>query len=187
MKDDIISRLSEIAMNNDPIDQSLYEKYDVKRGLRYADGRGVLVGLTSVGDAIGYEIDKDDKKVAVPGRLIYRGYNVEDIVHDVENSHHFGYEQVAYLLLFGQLPTKAQLEEFQELLGSLRALPEYFTEDMIMKAPSSDIMNKIARGVLASYSYDKDPENRDISNILRQCIELVSRFSTLAAYGYQAK
>lgn len=187
MKDDIISRLSEIAMNNDPIDQSLYEKYDVKRGLRYADGRGVLVGLTSVGDAIGYEIDKDDKKVAVPGRLIYRGYNVEDIVRDVESSHHFGYEQVAYLLLFGQLPTKNQLEEFQELLGSLRALPEYFTEDMIMKAPSSDIMNKIARGVLASYSYDKDPENRDISNILRQCIELVSRFSTLAAYGYQAK
>ena len=187
MDENIIKRLSDIAMSNDPIDQSLYEKYDVKRGLRHADGRGVLVGLTSIGDAIGYEIDKDDKKVAVPGRLIYRGYNVEDIVHDVEKSHHYGYEQVAYLLLFGQLPTKNQLEEFQELLGSLRALPEYFTEDMIMKAPSSDIMNKIARGVLASYSYDSDPENRDISNILRQCIELTSRFSTLAAYGYQAK
>ena len=187
MDENIIKRLSDIAMSNDPIDQSLYEKYDVKRGLRHADGRGVLVGLTSIGDAIGYEIDKDDKKVAVPGRLIYRGYNVEDIVHDVEKSHQYGYEQVAYLLLFGQLPTKNQLEEFQELLGSLRALPEYFTEDMIMKAPSSDIMNKIARGVLASYSYDPDPENRDISNILRQCIELTSRFSTLAAYGYQAK
>ncbi|MCI6441547.1 citrate/2-methylcitrate synthase [Treponema sp.] len=187
MDENIIKRLSDIAMSNDPIDQSLYEKYDVKRGLRHADGRGVLVGLTSIGDAIGYEIDKDDKKVAVPGRLIYRGYNVEDIVHDVEKSHHYGYEQVAYLLLFGQLPTKNQLEEFQELLGRLRALPEYFTEDMIMKAPSSDIMNKIARGVLASYSYDPDPENRDISNILRQCIELTSRFSTLAAYGYQAK
>ena len=187
MDENIIKRLSDIAMSNDPIDQSLYEKYDVKRGLRHADGRGVLVGLTSIGDAIGYEIDKDDKKVAVPGRLIYRGYNVEDIVHDVEKSHQYGYEQVAYLLLFGQLPTKNQLEEFQELLGSLRALPEYFTEDMIMKAPSSDIMNKIARGVLASYAYDPDPENRDISNILRQCIELTSRFSTLAAYGYQAK
>lgn len=187
MDENIIKRLSDIAMSNDPIDQSLYEKYDVKRGLRHADGRGVLVGLTSIGDAIGYEIDKDDKKVAVPGRLIYRGYNVEDIVHDVEKSHQYGYEQVAYLLLFGQLPAKNQLEEFQELLGSLRALPEYFTEDMIMKAPSSDIMNKIARGVLASYSYDPDPENRDISNILRQCIELTSRFSTLAAYGYQAK
>ena len=187
MDENIIKRLSDIAMSNDPIDQSLYEKYDVKRGLRHADGRGVLVGLTSIGDAIGYEIDKDDKKVAVPGRLIYRGYNVEDIVHDVEKSHQYGYEQVAYLLLFGQLPTKNQLEEFQELLGSLRVLPEYFTEEMIMKAPSSDIMNKIARGVLASYSYDPDPENRDISNILRQCIELTSRFSTLAAYGYQAK
>ena len=187
MDSNIIEKLSNIAMTNDPIDQALYEKFDVKRGLRYADGRGVLVGLTSIGDAIGYEIDKDNKKIAIPGRLIYRGYNVEDIVKDVEKSHQFGYEQVAYLLLFGQLPTKNQLEEFKELLGSLRALPEYFTEDMIMKAPSSDIMNKIARGVLASYSYDKDPENRDIKNILRQCIELTSRFSTLAAYGYQAK
>ena len=187
MDSNIIEKLSNIAMTNDPIDQSLYEKFDVKRGLRYADGRGVLVGLTSIGDAIGYEIDKDNKKIAIPGRLIYRGYNVEDIVKGVEKSHQFGYEQVAYLLLFGQLPTKNQLEEFKELLGSLRALPEYFTEDMIMKAPSSDIMNKIARGVLASYSYDKDPENRDIKNILRQCIELTSRFSTLAAYGYQAK
>ena len=145
MDSNIIEKLSNIAMTNDPIDQSLYEKFDVKRGLRYADGRGVLVGLTSIGDAIGYEIDKDNKKIAIPGRLIYRGYNVEDIVKDVEKSHQFGYEQVAYLLLFGQLPTKNQLEEFKELLGSLRALPEYFTEDMIMKAPSSDIMNKIAR------------------------------------------
>jgi citrate synthase len=136
---------------------------------------------------VGYEIDADGKKIAVPGRLIYRGYNVEDIVHDAEKHHQFGYEQCVYLLLFGELPAQGQLEEFSAFLGNLRTLPEYFTEDMIMKAPSSDIMNKIARGVLASYSYDSDPENRDVANILRQCIELISRFSTLAAYGYQAK
>ncbi|MBQ5490621.1 MAG: citrate/2-methylcitrate synthase [Treponema sp.] len=193
MKDDLfksmefINALSEFAKNNDPIDPSLYQKYDVKRGLRYADGRGVLVGLTRIGDVVGYEIDKDGNKIAVPGKLIYRGYNVEDIVHDAEKHHQFGYEQCVYLLLFGQLPTQKQLDTFTEFLGSQRILPPNFTEDMIMKAPSSDIMNKIARGVLASYSYDEAPENRDLPSVLRQCIELIARFPTLAAYGYQAK
>ena len=183
----LIDKLSQLAKNNDPIDASLYQKYDVKRGLRHADGRGVLVGLTRIGDVVGYEIDAEGKKVAVPGKLIYRGYNVEDIVHDAEAHHQFGYEQCVYLLLFGQLPTKEQLDTFSSILGHIRTLPPNFTEDMIMKAPSSDIMNKIARGVLASYSYDNNPENRSVTNILRQCIELISRFSTLAAYGYQAK
>ncbi len=193
MQDDLlksmefINSLSEFAKNNDPIDPSLYQKYDVKRGLRYADGRGVLVGLTRIGDVVGYEIDKDGNKIAVPGKLIYRGYNVEDIVHDAEKHHQFGYEQCVYLLLFGQLPTQKQLDTFTEFLGSQRILPPNFTEDMIMKAPSSDIMNKIARGVLASYSYDAAPENRDLPSVLRQCIELIARFPTLAAYGYQAK
>ncbi len=182
-----IDKLSVLAENNDPIDPALYQKYDVKRGLRHADGRGVLVGLTRIGDVVGYEIDSEGKKVAVPGKLIYRGYSVEDIVHDVEKHHSFGYEQCAYLLLFGELPTQGQLDEFTAFLGNLRTLPPNFTEDMIMKAPSSDIMNKIARGVLASYSYDSAPENRELANVLRQCIELISRFSTLAAYGYQAK
>lgn len=182
-----IDKLSKLTVDNDPIDPALYEKFNVKRGLRYADGRGVLVGLTKIGDVVGYYIDESGNKVAIPGKLIYRGYNVEDIVEDAELHHQFGFEQCVYLLLFGQLPTQSQLDEFSSFLGSLRSLPEYFTEDMIMKAPSSDIMNKIARGVLASYSYDPDPENRDVANILRQCIELISRFSTLAAYGYQAK
>ncbi|MBP3365798.1 MAG: citrate/2-methylcitrate synthase [Treponema sp.] len=182
-----LGRLSKKTEINDPIDPALYEKYNVKSGLRYADGRGVLVGLTRIGDVVGYDIDENGNKVAVPGKLIYRGYNVEDIVRDSEKNHQFGYEQCVYLLLFGELPTQKQLTEFTDFIGSLRALPGYFTEDMIMKAPSSDIMNKIARGVLASYSYDPDPENRSVTNILRQCIELISRFSTLAAYGYQAK
>lgn len=183
----MLDRLSELAVANDPIDPKLYEKYDVKRGLRYSDGRGVLVGLTRIGDVVGYEIDKDGNKVAVPGRLLYRGYNVESLIKDAEAHKQFGYEQCAYLLLFGKLPTANELAEFNQLLGTLRQLPNNFTEDMIMKAPSSDIMNKIARGVLASYSYDKNPEDRSIQNIMRQCIELISRFSTLAAYAYQAK
>ncbi|MCH5291101.1 MAG: citrate/2-methylcitrate synthase [Treponema sp.] len=182
-----INKLSNLAQCNDPISPSLYQKYDVKRGLRYADGRGVLVGLTRIGDVVGYEIDANGNKIAVPGRLVYRGYNVEDIVRDSEKHHQFGYEQCVYLLLFGDLPTSDQLAEFTSLLGQLRSLPHNFTEDMIMKAPSSDIMNKIARGVLASYSYDNDPENRDVANNLRQCIELISRFSTLTAYAFQAK
>lgn len=181
-----IGSLSGLAECNDPIDPSLYEKYDVKRGLRNANGTGVLVGLTSIGDVVGYEV-KDGKKIAIPGRLVYRGYNVESLVNDAEKHNQFGYEQAVYLLLFGELPNKEQLDHFKSYLGELRALPPNFTEDMIMKAPSSDIMNKLARGVLASYSYDPNPEDRTLSNILRQCIELISRFGTLTAYGYQAK
>ncbi len=181
-----IGRLSVLAERNDPIDPALYGKYDVKRGLRNANGTGVLVGLTSIGDVVGYEM-QDGQKVAVPGRLIYRGYNIEDLINDAEKQNQFAYEQCVYLLLFGELPTQEALDNFRRLLGAKRNLPDNFTEDMIMKAPSSDIMNKLARGVLASYSYDTNPEDRSISNVLRQCIELISRFSTIAAYAYQAK
>lgn len=182
----IIKKLEKLAVHNDPINPELYQKYEVKRGLRNANGTGVLVGLTRIGDVVGYEI-KDGQKIAVPGRLIYRGYNVEDLVKDAEKNHQFGFEQCAYLLLFGELPTQANLQKFCDYLGECRTLPSNFTEDMIMKAPSNDIMNKIARGVLASYSYDDDPENRSVGNVIKQCIQLIARFSTLAAYGYQAK
>lgn len=182
----LIKRLEKLAVHNDPIKTELYTKYDVKRGLRNANGTGVLVGLTRIGDVVGYEI-KDGQKIAVPGRLIYRGYNVEDLIKDAETHNQFGFEQCAYLLLFGELPTEAQLNRFTNYLGESRVLPPTFTEDMIMKAPSNDIMNKIARGVLASYSYDDAPENREVGNIIRQCVQLIARFSTLAAYGYQAK
>ena len=182
----ILKRLEKLAVHNDPINPDLYKTYDVKRGLRNANGTGVLVGLTRIGDVVGYEI-KDGQKIAIPGRLIYRGYNVEDLIADAEKNKQFGYEQCAYLLLFGELPTQEKLDSFKQYLGEFRALPEHFTEDMIMKAPSSDIMNKIARGVLASYSYDEDPENRSVGNVVKQCVELIARFSTLAAYGYQAK
>lgn len=181
-----LKKLTLVAQNNDPIDSELYQKYDVKRGLRYADGRGVLVGLTRVGDVVGYDV-VDGQKIAVPGKLIYRGYDIEDIISDAESHDQFGFEQTVYLLLFGELPSQDELDEFRSFLGSKRSLPENFTEDMIMKAPSSDIMNKLARGVLASYSYDPNPEDVSIANNLRQCIELIARFSTLAAYAYEAK
>ncbi len=182
----LIKKFEKLAVLNDPIDPALYKKYDVKRGLRNENGTGVLVGLTHIGDVVGYEI-KDGQKIAVPGRLVYRGYNVEELIKDAEKNKQFGYEQCAYLLLFGELPTKDQLERFNNYLGKYRALPNNFVEDMIMKAPSNNIMNKMARGVLASYSYDDDPENRNIGNIVKQCVQLIARFSTLAAYGYQAK
>ena len=181
-----LKHLAVVAEKNDSINPSLYEKYDVKRGLRYSNGTGVLVGLTKIGDVVGYEM-KDGKKIPIPGKLMYRGYDVAELVHDAEKHNDFCFEQTVYLLLFGKLPTKKQMADFKSYLGSLRTLPPNFTEDMIMKAPSNDIMNKIARGVLASYSYDPDPENREVSNIMRQCLELISRFSTLAAYAYQAK
>ena len=182
----ILKRLEKLAVHNDPINPDLYKKYDVKRGLRNANGTGVLVGLTRIGDVVGYEL-KDGEKIAIPGRLIYRGYNVEDLIKDAEQNKQFGFEQCAYLLLFGELPTKEKLDRFTSYLGECRILPENFTEDMIMKAPSKDIMNKMARGVLASYSYDDDPENKSVGNVIKQCIQLIARFSTLAAYGYQAK
>ena len=185
-ENELLKRLADIALDNDPIQADLYAKYDVKRGLRNANGTGVLVGLTRIGDVVGYEIE-GGKKVAVPGKLLYRGYDVADLIRDAEANGQHGYEQCVYLLLFGKLPTQAELDEFKQLLGEMRNLPQNFTEDMIMKAPSRDIMNKLARGVLASYSYDKDPEDRGIRTILRQCLELVARFGTLVAYAYQAK
>ena len=183
--DKMIEKLSSRAVLNDPINPDLYEKYDVKRGLRNATG--VLVGLTRIGDVVGYEIGANGEKIPVPGRLMYRGYDVIDLVKDAESHDDYCYEQCAYLLLMGELPTKDELQRFRDFLGSVRSLPPNFTEDMIMKAPSQDIMNKLARGVLASYSYDENPEDRSVPNIMRQCIELISRFSTLAAYGYQAR
>ena len=182
-----INKLAKLAETNDPINPDLYTKLDVKRGLRNANGTGVLVGLTRIGDVVGYSIGPNKEKIPVPGKLLYRGYDIEDLIKDAELNDQYCYEQCVYLLLFGELPTQKELNNFRILLGQSRVLPPNFTEDMILKAPSQDIMNKLARGVLACYSYDDNPEDRSISNILKQCIELIARFSTLAAYGYQAR
>jgi citrate synthase len=171
---------------NDYIDSDLYGKFNVKRGLRNADGTGVLVGLTRVGDVHGYVIEAGEK-VGVEGKLYYRGIDVERIAAAAAAEQRFGFEETIYLLIFGSLPSRDQLEDFCKLLGDCRALPPHFAEDSIMKAPSRDIMNKLGRSVLTLYSYDENPEDLSSDNVLRQCIELIARFPTIVAYSYMAK
>ena len=168
------------------IEPALYEKYNVKRGLRNKDGTGVLVGLTKIGEVRGYMIDESDK-VSIPGKLMYRGINMADIVNENAKRNRHAFEETMYLILMGTLPTKDELSEFKDILSEHRALLAGFTEDMILKAPSPNIMNKLARSVLASYSYDKDPDNLEIGNLLRQSVELIARFPAMVAYAYQAK
>lgn len=169
-----------------PFSKELFKKYDVKRGLRNEDGTGVMAGLTSVGQVVGYYIS-DGEKLPMEGQLKYRGYQIKDLVRNCEKENRFGFEEVAYLLLFGHLPDADTLSKFKTLIGHLRRLPEGFAEDMILKAPSKNIMNKIARSVLAAYSYDENPDEISVGNIIRQSIELIARLPVMAAYGYQAK
>ena len=181
-RNDYVARLT----GNDFIDPELYGKFNVKRGLRNADGTGVLVGLTRIGDVHGYIIDEGEK-VAIDGKLYYRGIDVEEITALAEKEGRFAFEETCYLLLFGQLPTTGQLDDFSALIGNSRGLPKNFAEDSIMKFPSRDIMNKLARSVLTLYSYDEDPDNLSPENVLRQSLELIARFPTMAAYSYMAK
>ncbi|HOU84322.1 MAG TPA: citrate/2-methylcitrate synthase [Spirochaetota bacterium] len=168
------------------IDPDLYSRYNVKRGLRNSDGSGVLVGLTGVGDVHGYIVDEGEAS-PVEGRLRYRGIDVKDLTVGFQNEKRFGFEETAFLLMFGYLPEKDELKDFSDSIASNRELPEGFKENMIFRAPSKDIMNKLARSVLTLYSYDENPEDRSIKNVLRQCIELIARFPALVAYGFQAK
>lgn len=179
--------MSKLLTKNDAIDSSLYGQFNVKRGLRDPNGAGVVVGLTHISDVQGYNVDAEGKKVAIPGKLYYRGIDVEDIVTNCLEEKRFGYEETSYLLLFGELPNKAQLETYTALLGSKRDLPVGFSRDMILTAPSKSVMNKLARSVLALYSYDDNPDDISVRNVLRQSISLIGYFPSLIAYGYQAK
>lgn len=181
-----IDSLMKNITENYKIEKKLYDEYNVKRGLRNDDGSGVLVGLTRIGNVHGF-IKDEHEIVPVEGRLRYRGIEIEDIIEHLENEKRFGFEEVIFLLLFGKLPNAIELEEFNTILDNNRSLPDGFTENMILKSPSNDIMNNLARGILALYSYDKDPDNISIPNVLRQSIEMIARFPTLIAYGYQAK
>lgn len=167
-------------------DPDLYESYDVKRGLRNADGTGVMAGFTMIGNVQGYVV-VDGERQPEPGRLFYRGYDVMNLISGFTKEHRFGFEEVAYLLLFGRLPNKEQYDLFRGIIGEYMFLPANFTEDMILKAPSNNIMNKLARSVLALYSYDDEPESVDIENMIRQSIELVARFPTIVAHAYAVK
>ena len=180
-----ILKLSQLCEETATINPALYSEYDVKRGLRDVNGKGVLVGLTQIADVCSTRIENG---VAVPadGNLYYRGYNVKDIVKGIDDSSHFGFEESTYLLLFGKLPTKPQLDEFTELLSYYRTLPTSFVRDIIMKAPSKDMMNTLARSVLTLYSYDDAADDISLPNVLRQCLQLISLFPLLSVYGYQA-
>ncbi len=163
-----------------------YTEYGVKRGLRNPDGTGVLAGLTAIGEVHGYVLDEGNK-APIEGTLRYRGISIGDIVENCQKEGRFGYEEVVFLLLFGHLPKKEELEIFSASLAKRRTLPPNFAEDMILKAPSKNIMNKLARSVLALYSYDEDPDNISTEALFRQSLELISRFPTLIAYAYATK
>jgi citrate synthase len=183
---DFIEKTYDAAAEKNRIPADNYLKYNVKRGLRNSDGTGVLVGLTTIGDVHGYIIDEGES-VPVEGRLVYRGIDVREIVNGFQAEKRFGFEETCFLLIFGKLPTKEELAEFRNVLDDSRELPAGFTENMILKAPSRDIMNKLARSVLVLYSYDDNPDDLSIKNNLRQGLQLIACFPTLTAYAFQAK
>jgi citrate synthase len=185
-KYDIFDKLALKIEINNKIETSLYDKYKVKRGLRNDNGTGVLVGLTKVGSVNGYEV-VDGKKVSSEGILNYRGMNLKEVVSGFQKDKRHGFEETSYLLLFGKLPNKEELQEFKIILSNLRQVPDAFIEDMILKFPSNDIMNKLQRSILASYSIDPNPEDISVKSLMEQSLKLISRFPLFIAYGYQAK
>ena len=177
--------LAQKCDNNGHIDPELYDRYEVKRGLRYKSGRGVLTGLTEIGEVKSYTID-DGEMIPCEGKLYYHGVDIEQIVEGFTSEGRFGFEEVTYLLIFGEQPTEEQLSEFRKLLAEYRLLPTSFVRDIIMKAPSKDMMNTLARSVLTMYSYDELSDDTSISNVLRQSLQLIAVFPLLSVYGYQA-
>jgi len=182
--EEIFSRLVEEAKNANKIPAEKFESYKVKRGLREMDGTGVLAGVTNVGNAHGYVV-YESEKIADEGKLEYRGLNMTSLIEGFTSENRFGFEECIYLLLFGKLPTKSQLDDFCALLDEKRRLPAGFTENIIMKAPSPSIMNKMAMSVLALYSYDDNPDDTSLENMLRQSIEIIARLPVIAANSYR--
>ena len=180
-----IINLADKSYEKSIIDNELFVQYDVKRGLRDLNGRGVLTGLTHISDVRANKI-VDGEQIPLPGELFYRGYNVKDLVKGFTEENRFGFEEITYLLLFGELPTDSQLESFKEILADYRSLPTGFVRDIIMKAPSKDMMNTLARSVLTLYSYDDRADDTSLPNVLRQCLQLIALFPEFAIYGYQA-
>ncbi len=182
--DGYTEKLAGLCIKNDQIDKALYDEYGVKRGLRDQNGAGVLTGLTNISSVRAFDII-DGQKVPCDGELLYRGYDVTDLVKGNRGAR-YQFEEAVYLLLFGELPDKEQFEEFKGVIAGCMDLPTNFTRDVIMKAPSADIMNNMTRSILTLASYDDKKDNLDIDNVLRQCIQLISTFPMLAVYGYHA-
>lgn len=180
-----IIELSQLCCKNGLIDPKYFEKYDVKRGLRDASGKGVLTGLTEISEVTSVT-HKDGKRISIPGELYYRGYSIGDLVKGFINDEHYGFEEITYLLLTGELPNKEEFDKFNQLLGYYRILPDTFVRDIIMKAPSRNIMNALAKQVLTLYSYDERAEDTSVSNVVRQCMQIIALLPVLAVYSYQA-
>ena len=180
-----ILKYSDYCTDNCRIEPELYIEHKVNRGLRDLNGKGVLTGLTEISEILSKK-NVDGEEVPCPGQLYYRGYGIEKIVDGFIGNNRFGFEEVVYLLLFGKLPKADELEEFKGVLSSYRTLPGSFVRDIIMKAPSSDMMNSLARSVLTLYSYDEKADCTDIPNVLRQCLQLIARFPSLSVYGYHS-
>jgi len=180
-----IENLTEVCKEHSSLDLSLYQKYDVKRGLRDINGKGVLAGLTQISNVCATKV-VDGKEVPCAGSLSYRGYDIKELTRGFIEDDRYGFEETTYLLLFGKLPNEEELEDFTKLLANQRSLPTNFVRDVIMKAPSKDIMNALSRSVLTLYCYDKEPDDISLPNVLRQCLNLISVFPLLSVYGYQA-
>ena len=180
-----ILSLTKLAESTSKIDPSLYAKYDVKRGLRDINGKGVLAGLTDIGNIHAYDI-VDGVQIPCEGKLYYRGYDIEELVSGFLKDKRFGFEEVTYLLLFGQLPDEKELRKFSDTLAAYRFLPTSFVRDIILKAPSHDMMNTLARSVLTLYTYDERADDVSLPNVIRQCLQLIALFPMLSVYGYQA-
>lgn len=178
--------LLERCKKNKTIDPSLYSKYDVKRGLRDINGKGVLAGLTEIGEIHAYNTLPDGSSEPCDGKLYYHGYDVEDLISGFIKDDRFGFEEVTYLLMFGELPNTNQLDKFKKTLEKLRTIPASFVRDIIMQAPSKDMMNALSRSVLTLYAYDDKADDISLPNVLRQCLQLIAQFPLLAVYGYQA-
>ena len=181
---DRLKQMCEDFVDNSTIDAALYSKFGVKRGLRNSDGSGVVAGITNVCCVHGYVISEGDKQ-PIDGELIYRGYNVRDLVNGAINGKRYGYEEVAYLLLFGVLPNERELTGFSRLIAEYRELPRYFSEDVIMRNPSPNIMNKMQQAVLTLYSYDSDPENKSIESEMLKAISVISKLPAIMVAAYQ--
>ena len=178
-------KYSKVCKKNDSVEKDLFTEYGVKRGLRDLNGKGVVTGITNISRIESSEI-VDGKTVPCPGKLYYRGYHIQELVKGFMEEGRYGFEEIAYLLVFGELPTQENLREFQEMLSTGRRLPTNFVRDVIMKAPSSDIMNSLTKSVLTLASYDKNVSDTSIENVIRQCIQLIALFPMLSVYGYQA-
>lgn len=181
---DLFDKLVKYCMASGAINHDLYAEYDVKRGLRDSNGKGVLTGLTEISDVLSYKL-VDGRKIPCDGELYYQGYNIEDLVKGFENKD-YGFEETTYLLLFGELPTEEQLATFKNLLASMQELSARFIRDVLMKAPCNNIMNALQKGILTLYSYDSNPDDISVENVLRQSLELIAKMSLIAVYSYHS-